>query len=733
MKNKRKKKNNTCSTTLNTRLKVLLLMPLFLISDLFVQAQKQSTLITGMDKLNWEKVMPGVWKASFGETELNPLDYASPSKIEAIKELGDSPFPFDKDKTRFLLTPYRASIRLPLDEAESIYGLGLEFKGINRRGGVYTLKVDHYGGVQGYTHAPVPFYISSKGYGVLINSPQRVKIYAGVGNRKDSKLPEVIDRTTGKNWSSRPASDAVEASVQDKGLEIYVFCGQDPLEAVQRYNLFCGGGVLPPKWGLGFWQRVSTHYSSDDVLNEIEDFRKNDFPVDVIGLEPGWQSFAYPCSFDWDKTRFPHPKKFVETLSNQGIKVNLWENPYVAPCSSMYDDISPFTGSHTVWLGEVADYTIPEAQKVLLKHHQKNHLDIGVSGYKFDEVDGYDFWLWPDHATFPSANNPVAIRQLYGMILQDMFCDHMKKQNMRTYGLVRSSYIGASNKSFVIYSDHYDHKGYVTALVNASMAGVLWTPEIRSANSAEEWIRRFQTVCFSPMMMLNAWASHTKPWSFPEVTDMVRDVIQLRQNLLPYIYTAFYNYNQKGIPPFRAMILEQGYVSHEKMTGGALDDTENPYEEQKRVEVTDQYMMGPSILVAPVFTGQKTRKVVLPKGNWYDFYTGDFAGNGETITVKTRLEQIPLFVKDGAIIPMLSSANNTDNKESLEVRHYGKKENQYLLYNDDGESYNFENGDYTLIELQVSRKKNGELTGKSKPLNNKFNYGKITWQWMTDQ
>ena len=105
-------------------------------------------------------------------------------------------------------------------------------------------------------------------------------------------------------------------------------------------------------------------------------------------------------------------------------------------------------------------------------------------------------------------------------------------------------------------------------------------------------------------------------------------VIQLRTDLLPYIYTAFYGYNQKGIPPFRAMVLESGYDSKEILSGGELDDSENPYEEQKRTELTDQYMMGPSILVAPVFTGQKERKVVLPKGRWYDFYTGKYAWNG---------------------------------------------------------------------------------------------------------
>ncbi|MFT4579982.1 MAG: hypothetical protein ACI9UO_002834, partial [Nitrospinales bacterium] len=105
-------------------MKYRLLSGIFILSSLFGQAQTPS--IPGMDKLEWEKIMPGVWKASFGETQLNALDYANPPKQEAITALGDTPFPFNKDATQFLLNPSRASIRLPLDETESIYGLGLE-------------------------------------------------------------------------------------------------------------------------------------------------------------------------------------------------------------------------------------------------------------------------------------------------------------------------------------------------------------------------------------------------------------------------------------------------------------------------------------------------------------------------------------------------------------------------------------------------------------------------------
>jgi alpha-D-xyloside xylohydrolase len=329
----------------------------------------------------------------------------------------------------------------------------------------------------------------------------------------------------------------------------------------------------------------------------------------------------------------------------------------------------------------------------------------------------------------------VQIRQLYGLMIQDMFMDRFREMNKRTYGLVRSSNGAASSSGFVIYSDYYGHEGYVTALVNCSLAGVLWTPEIRSARSDEEWVRRFQSVCFSPMVQLNAWSSGKKPWSFPKVTNLVRDAIKLRMRLLPYIYTAFYDYNQKGIPPFRAMVLEAGFDAKEKIVVGKLDGETNPYAETTRLETTDQYMMGPSILVAPVFTGQKSRKVVLPKGNWYDFYTGKFAGNGKTITIPTKLKQIPLFVKDGGIIPMMPPVNNISNTKGaidLEVRHYGQKDNTYLLYDDDGQTFDYEKGIFSITKLHVHRK-DGKLTSYSSTSYNKWpsKYGNVSWKFMS--
>jgi len=146
----------------------------------------------------------------------------------------------------------KTSLRIPLVKGEQLYGFGLNFQTVHQRGKILNLHVDHYGGKDnGRTHAPVPFYVSSQGYGVLINSARYLTVYAGSGVRKDSpNAPVAQDRNTDKNWSSRPYSDAVEILVPAAGVEIYLFAGPTTMDAIRRYNLYCGGGALPPRSGV---------------------------------------------------------------------------------------------------------------------------------------------------------------------------------------------------------------------------------------------------------------------------------------------------------------------------------------------------------------------------------------------------------------------------------------------------------------------------------------------------
>ncbi|HSF46498.1 MAG TPA: glycoside hydrolase family 31 protein, partial [Chitinophagaceae bacterium] len=599
-------------------------------------------------KIEWNTKASGVWVLQAGKPE--PMNLTShlglSPRLESINAMTDVQLPIDREEIRFEFRDGKTFIRFPLDREEKIFGLGLNFKSVERRGSILRLHMDHYDGRDnGRTHAPVPFFVSSKGYGVFINSARYIDVYVGTGVRKDSKNPPVVyNRSRDREWTAEPYSDNLEILVPAPGVELVLFSGTTMLDVVRRFNLYQGGGTLPPKWGLGFWQRVPVQYTDQDVMREVAEFRSRKFPLSVIGLEPGWMTGSYPCTYEWDKQRFPDPSAFVKLLKDQDIETNVWINPGVSPLSTVYRSIEPYTSSHTEWCGVVPDYTMPEAVKIMSDHFQKNILNTGVSGFKMDENDGYDNWLWPDVASFPSGNAAEQLRQTYGTLQQKFTTDMYRKQNQRTYGLVRASNAGAASFPYVLYNDNYEHRDFITALVNSSFIGVLWTPEVRASKTSEEWLRRMQTVCFSPLAMLNAWADGTKPWSFPDVEEQVRYISELRVQLIPYLYTSFADYSFYGTPPMRAMNLEEGYNLAVTSETGHLDATTNPYAIALRKEVKDQFMVGEHLLIAPLFAGETSRTVVLPSGKWFDFYTGRLAGEGEVIKVTPGLDKIPVFV-----------------------------------------------------------------------------------------
>ena len=699
------------------------------------------SLVAVAQNPEWKEVAPGIWKSVVGIPDQFDLLEAAGAKpnFEALSKMDEAAFPLSSEEIVFRLADGKTFLRFPLVKEEQLYGFGLNFKTVQQRGRILQLHVDHYGGADnGRTHAPVPFYVSDKGYGVFVNSARYITVYAGTAVRKDSRnAPEPRDRNMDKNWTAQPYSDAVEMVVPASGAEIYVFAGSNLLNVVRRFNLFNGGGCLPPRWGLGFTQRVKSLYSADQVIEEAHLYEEKGYPLDFIGLEPGWQSKSYPCTFEWDKTRFPDPAGFVKNMKDKGIRLNLWTNPYVSPESPIYQQLLPYTGSHTVWGGVVPDFSLPEARQIMLSQMKKDQIDLGVSGYKIDECDGYDRWLWPDVATFPSGKCAEQIRQTYGLMLQKMTTDLYREKNIRTYGLVRASNGGGVSFPYVIYNDYYSHEDFITALINSSFCGVLWTPEVRSSKTSDEWIKRIQTVCFSPMAMIDAWADGTKPWSFPEVEKEVKEIALLRMQLMPYFYSEFAKYHFEGTPPFRAMNLEPGFGTKVVSEIKNSNLGENPYAEAVTKEIKNQYMAGEYLLVAPLFKGQTERDVILPEGKWYDFYSGEFVGDGEVIKVKGELGRIPVFVKDGGIIPMMPAllhAPASGQKFDLEIRYYGTRSSTYKLYDDDGETFDYEKGVYCWRTISVSFDKKGNPAGiiskaeKGKP----DNLGTVTWKYMTD-
>lgn len=661
--------------------------------------------------VKWEKEGPGVWNLTVGRPDTFNLTSALEltPRTDAMQSLGDSPLPIDTSLITTQLIDGKTYLRLPLDKGEKIFGLGLNFKTVEQRGRLMRLHVDHYGKVDnGRTHAPVPFYVSSKGYGALINAARYIDVYVGTSNRVDSKnAPQAKDSNTDRTWEAMPYSDNLEFLIPAEGVEVVFFTGDNMLDVVRRYNLYQGGGALPPRWGLGFWHRTPTRFTDRQVLDEVAEFRRRNFPLTVIGLEPGWMSKAYPCTYQWDAKRFPEPQGFLDSLTAQNIRTNVLMNAGVSPDCDVYGTVKPLSSSHTLWNGLVPDYSLPQVRDIMAGHFLKHQLNLGVSGYKMDENDGFDQWIFPDVATFPSGHTAEQMRQVYGSLMQKTTTDMYRAANRRTYGLVRSANAGTASFPYVLYNDYYNHRDFITALINSSFIGVLWTPEVRGSKTSEDWLRRMQTVCFSPLAMLNAWADGTKPWSFADVEKDVYDIAMLRMQLIPYLYTAFADYHFEGTPPVRAMNLEPAFTTETTVVeNGKLDGTDNPYAMASKREMKDQFMVGRDLLVAPLFAGETERKVVLPQGKWYDFYTGEYAGEGEVITAAPGLARIPVYVRDGAIVPLFPPIAKLDGKKlPLEIRHYGEKPGSFSLYDDDGETFDYENGNYTRIKLRVEIKK----------------------------
>ncbi|MDR6880917.1 TIM-barrel domain-containing protein [Bacillus sp. 3255] len=682
-----------------------------------------------MTSANWEQNAPGVWRLTIQQPQgITPLSWmgVSPNN-EALQLMPQVQPPFGWDCVHLEEANGSIILSFPLNPTEKLYGTGLQLLRMNQRGRTRYLRVNSDPKQDtGETHAPVPFYVSDQGYGVWVDTSRIVTMYCGSTlKQKDTHHEHIRDRNTDRGWKATPVASRVEIRLPAEGAAVYVIGGPTLADVVARYNLLCGGGVLPPKWGLGFWHRVPTLYTDKLVLEEAAQFRLHDIPCDVIGLEPGWHSRSYPVSYEWEKERFPDPAGFVKQLGDQGFRVNLWEHPYVSPESELYAALQPLSGSHTVWGGLAPDYSLPEAADLYKNQHGDQHVDIGVSGYKLDECDGSELtnnsWMFPAHAQFPSGMDGEQMRQMYGLMFQKMTADLFRSRNRRTYGLVRASNAAASTMPYVLYSDLYDHKQFIRALCSSSFSGLLWTPEVRRARNAEDWVRRMQTVCFSPLAMLNAWGDGTKPWSFPEVEAIVRHYIKLRMRLLPYLYTAFAVYREKGIPPFRAMpfVMSPAEIAAAEASGAndetqQLNTTDAAYGKKVVKEWDDQYMIGDLLLAAPLVEGETEREVLLPAGIWYGLETGERYTGGSVIRVRAGLETMPIFVRSGSVIPTMAPLPHVPASGAfgeIEFVHFGDEPGTGLLYEDDGDTFDYEKGICTWWQASVTHDEEGHYAG----------------------
>jgi alpha-D-xyloside xylohydrolase len=486
-------------------------------------------------------------------------------------------------------------------------------------------------------------------------------------------MPSGTEPLYSKTLEDKNASQVLVEIPIAQGIDIYLFAGPSMLDVVRRYNLFSGGGVLPPEWGLGFWYRAGSNATDNEIAALVAEFREREIPCDVIGLEPGWHTHAYSCTFSWNKSRFKRPESFVQGLKQQNFQVNLWEHAFIHPSSPLFEPMRNLSGNTAVWGGLVPDFQNPTARRVFGEYHRRQLIDIGISGFKLDECDNSDFtggWSFAELSQFPSGVDGEQMHSLFGLRYQRALWEQFLESGQETYSLVRSSGALAAPYPFVLYSDLYDHRQFVRALVNSSFSGLLWCPEVRDARSEEDLVRRLQTVVFSPLAMINGWYIPNPPWkqldrkknnandlspNWKDLEAHCREIVGWRMQLIPYLRAAFAQYASDGTPPFRAL---------------ALDWPDLP----ALAKTDDAWMMGDRLLVAPLFAGESDgRKLTLPPGEWFDLWTGKSVSGATSIRIAADTRNIPVFVKSGAVLPMASITGSTADpaRRALEVHIFG--------------------------------------------------------------
>ncbi|MEI6276582.1 MAG: glycoside hydrolase family 31 protein [Prolixibacteraceae bacterium] len=700
-----------------------------------VIAAESKPLITPINET--ETVMPGLWKFTIGNPE--KITPQSTRMVEpALAGMQNLPVVTNcPTKPVWEVNSRGVLVRLGLGKDEFVYGLGLQFQSFQQRGLKKMLRVNADPlADSGDSHAPVPFFVTTSGYGILIDTARYATVYMGNKKHKPGKvLKDIVDKNGNDGWNALNGpyerlglgldSEIMIEIPRCEGVDIYVFGGPTMMQAVQRYNLFSGGGALPPRWGLGFWYRVQSDFNQEQVKGMADYFRTSKIPCDVIGLEPHWQTHSYSCTYVWGD-RFGNPAQMVKELKDDHFRINLWEHAFVHPKAPIYEDLLPYSGDYEVWEGLVPDFIGKEARQIYGAFHKKEHVDIGVSGYKADECDNSDFtgnWSFPELSKFPSGADGEQMHSLIGLRYQDTIMGVFNEKKQRTYGLVRSSGALASPYPFVLYSDLYQHRTFIHGVAQSGFSGLLWTPEVRHAVSNEDLIRRMQTVVFSPLAMINAWYLKNAPWkqidrkannegrfaeNWEKLEAQCREIIELRMKMIPVIYAAFVKYHHQGIPPFRALVMD--YPSDPAVRN-----------------ISNQFLLGDNLLIAPVVEGETTRKVYLPEGEWYSLWNSEKFNGKQEYTFEVPLSQIPVFVKSGTILPLAKPTLHTEDPESwhLTALVYGTNSQPAVLFEDDG-SYMPELNEVKLV--WDNKKQKGNLVRNGKYVGPQ--YSVIEWKFI---
>ncbi|MFT6935537.1 MAG: alpha-glucosidase, partial [Maribacter sp.] len=589
---------------------------------------------------------------------------------------------------------------------ESFYGMGDKASHCNLKGKrVENWVTDQYayGKDQDPLYKAIPFYTGlhkGKAYGLFFDNS--FKTHFDFAHER---------RNTTSFWA-------------DGGdMNYYFFYGPEMSKVVSAYSNLTGTPELPPMWALGYHQSKWSYYPESNVKEITKGFRDRQIPCDAIYLDIDYMD-GFRC-FTWDKKLFPDPKRMIKELEADGFKTVVMIDPgikidreywiYKEALEKGYfckrGDGPLMTGK--VWPGEChfPDFTNPEVREWWADLYKEFMSDLGVHAVWNDmnepavmEVPGKTAPLDTRHNYDGHPCTHRKAHNVYGMQMVRATYEGVKKYvyPKRPFVITRSAYAGTQRYSSTWTGDNvatWEHlwianvqmqrmcmSGY--SFVGSDIGGFAEQP------NGELFARWVQLGIFHPFCRVHSSGDHgdQEPWSFgTEITDIVRKFIEIRYQLLPYLYTMFYKYSKEQRPMLQSLVLFD------------QEDAQTHFR-------TDEFIFGEQILVCPIQEpNAQGRRMYIPKGRWYDFWTDEVSEGGKERWVKADLDTVPLFIKEGAIIPkypIQQYVGELEIKELILETYYKLGTEISEVYEDAQDGYDYKKGRYSLRNFKLTGKKN---------------------------
>lgn len=527
----------------------------------------------------------------------------------------------------------RATLSFECKADECFAGTGERFTKMDLSGHTFFLKNQDGQGVNNRrTYKNIPFYLSSRMYGTFYHTCAHSKL----------SLAHVSTRS-------------VEFLSDQAMIDAFIIAGDTVEEILRGYRDLTGYPSMPPLWSFGIWMSRMTYFSADEVDEICDRLRAEHYPCDVIHLDTGWFRTDWLCEWKFNEKRFPDPKGFIHGLKDKGFRVSLWQLPYVAEDAEQIDEarkndyIAPLTkqqaseGSNFSALDYAGtiDFTYPKATE-WYKGLLKNLLDMGVVCIKTDFGENIHM-----DAKYKGMS-PELLNNLYALLYQKAAYEVTKEVTGDGIVWARAAWAGCQRYPLHWGGDSCSSwdgmAGSLKGGLHFGLSGfAFWSHDVpgfhtlpnfmNSIVDDKVYMRWTQFGVFSSHMRYHG-TNKREPWFYPAIAPMVKKWWKLRYKLLPYIYEQSKKATHSGYAVLRALIFEH---PADKMCW----------------HIDDEYYFGDDFLVAPVMNSEDCRDVYLPEGEWVNFFTGEHFRGGQWLNgVKVPLDEMPVYVREGAVIPV---------------------------------------------------------------------------------